>query len=99
MDRAMKLLVWNVPVDCPDDLLRDWIEARGYRTFGLRLIRDRAKVGSSSFGYVQLMDSTRLNEACRALDGQILWGQTIRVRLVASRSSLVRSAIWEKAAV
>jgi hypothetical protein len=99
MDRTMKLLFSNIPVHCPDDLLRDWIEAHGYRTFGVRLMRDREKVGSTSFAYVQLIDSAKLDEACRALDGQILWGRTIRVRLVAPRSSLVRSASWEKTAV
>jgi len=99
MDRTMKLLFSNIPVSCPDDLLRDWIEARGYRTFGLRVMRDPKKVSSTSFAYVQLMDSAKLDEACRVLDGQIFWGETIRVRLVAPRSSLVRSAIWEKASV
>jgi hypothetical protein len=32
MSRA-KLLIANVPVDCKDDYLRDWIEARGYQDF------------------------------------------------------------------
>jgi hypothetical protein len=98
MEAEMKLLVSNVPPNCPDDFLREWIEARGYRTFGVRLIRDLVSGTSPSFAYVQLMDPSRLEEAARTLDGQKLWTHTIRVRRVVPMPSTVRSAAWLKVA-
>jgi hypothetical protein len=98
METFKKLLVSIVPADCPDDFLKDWIEARGYRTFGVRLIRDQVSGTSPSFAYVQLMNSSRLEEAARTLDGQKLWTHTISVRLVVPMPSIVRSAAWMKAA-
>jgi hypothetical protein len=98
METLKKLLVSNVPADCPDDLLKDWIEARGYRTFGVRLVRDQVSGTSPSFAYVQLMNSSRLEEAARTLDGQKLWTHTISVRLVIPMPSIVRSAASMKAA-
>ena len=94
---TIKLLFWNVPVNCTDDFFKDWIEARGYRTFGVRLVRDRVTQTSPSFAYVQLMDPSKLDEAARALDGQKLWEHTIHVRRIIPRPSIVRAAVWEKA--
>jgi hypothetical protein len=91
MEASVKLLVSNVPADCSDDFLRDWIEARGYRTFGVRLIRDVVSGTSPSFAYIQLMDSSRLEEAARTLDGQRLWNHTIHVRLVVPMPAIIRS--------
>lgn len=97
MEPIMKLLVSNVPPNCSDDFLAHWIEARGYRTFGVRLIRDVVSGTSPSFAYVQLMDSSRLEEAVRALNAQRLWTSTIEVRLVTPMPSIVRSAASMKA--
>ena len=98
MEVQMKLLVSNVPANCPADFLREWIEARGYRTFGVRLIRDVVGGTSPSFAYVQLMDSARLEEAARTLDGQKLWTHKIRVQRVVPIPSVARSAAWLKVA-
>ena len=95
----MKLLFSNVPTTCSDDFLKDWIEARGYRTFGVRLIRDSVSGTSPSVAYVQLMDQSRLDEAARAMDEQILGNHALQVRRVVPLSSIVRLAAWEKAAV
>jgi len=97
MERIMKLLVSNVPANCPDDFLLNWIEARGYRTFGVRLIRDVVSGTSPSFAYIQLMDGSRLEEAVRTLNGQRLWTSTIQVRLVTPMPSIVESAAGMKA--
>ncbi len=98
MERPMKLLVTNLPIGCADDFLNDWIEAHGFRTYGVRIIRDTVSGTSPSFAYVQLMDPSRLSEAARSLDGQTLKGSTIQVRLVVPLSSIVRPAAWVQAA-
>jgi RNA recognition motif-containing protein len=82
MEPPAKLLLSNVPAKCDPEFLHKWVEARGYRTFGVRLIRDSVTGTSPSFAYVQLFDSSKLDEAARALDGQKLCGFTIRVERI-----------------
>jgi hypothetical protein len=75
-----KLLIANVPVDCQDSYLRNWIEARGYRIFNLKVIRDAVSGTSPSFAHVELMDKTKLGEAARSLNGRDLLGRTVNVQ-------------------
>ena len=74
-----RLLISNVPVDCHDDYLRDWVEARGYRVSSLRLIRDQVSGTSPSFAHVQLMNNGKIEEAERSLNGQDLRGRRVQV--------------------
>jgi hypothetical protein len=78
-DVPTKLLFSNVPKDCHDDYLRLWVEARGYRVSSLRVIRDQVSGTSPSFAHVQLMNSGKVEEAIRSLDGQDLRGQKVQV--------------------
>ena len=74
-----KLLFANVPVDCHDVYLKNWIEARGYRIFNLKMVRDAVSGTSPSFAQVELMDITKLGEAARSLNGRNLLGQSVSV--------------------
>jgi hypothetical protein len=67
-------------VDCKDDYLRNWIEARGYRTFTVTMIRDAVSGTSPSFARVELMDTTKLSEAARSLNGRDLLGRSVHVK-------------------
>jgi hypothetical protein len=73
------LLIENVPVDCDEQYLSFWIEARGFRTMQIRLVRDIVSGTSPSFAHVKLMVDSKLSEAVRTLDGQRLGGRRIRV--------------------
>jgi len=73
-----KLLLSNIPCDCRDDFLWLWVEARGYRVSSLRLIRDQVSGTSPCFAYVQLMNSGKIEEAVRSLNGQDLQGRKIQ---------------------
>jgi uncharacterized protein YggL (DUF469 family) len=79
MERKTRLLFSNVAVECTQEYLRQWIEARGYKTSTVHLIQDLVSGTSPSFAYVQLMDAAKLDEAARALHGQTLLGQSVRV--------------------
>jgi hypothetical protein len=74
-----KLLFSNVSPDCQGDYLRAWVEARGYRVASLTLICDQVTGTSPSFARVQLMDSAKIDEAQRFLDGQDLRGRKVQV--------------------
>jgi hypothetical protein len=82
-----KLLFSNVPPDCHDDYLWAWVEARGYRVSSLRVIRDQVTGTSPSFAHVQLMNSGKIEEAQRSLDGQDLRGCKIHVIHLLARSA------------
>jgi RNA recognition motif-containing protein len=90
-----RLLISNVPFDCTDQLLKQWIEECGYRTLSVKLICDVVSGTSPSFAHVQLVDAAKLNEAERTLDGQTFRGRTLQVsRVVGARTvgQHVRSA-------
>jgi len=80
-----KLLFSNVPADCLDDYLWEWVEARGYRVSSLKLIRDQVSGTSPSFAHVQLMNVGKIEEAHRSLNGQDLQGRRVQVALLAAR--------------
>jgi len=84
---AQRLLFSNVPVDCHDEYLRLWVEARGYRVASVRLIRDQVSGTSPSFAHVQLMYSGKVDEVVRSLDGQELDGRKVQVACFAVRSA------------
>jgi RNA recognition motif-containing protein len=84
---ATRLLFTNVPVDCRDEYLWLWVEARGYRVSKVRLIRDQVSGTSPSFAYVQLMNAAKIEEAVRSLDGQDLNGRRVQVAPVVARTA------------
>jgi hypothetical protein len=87
-----KLLFTNVPIDCVDEYLWQWVEARGYRVSSLKLIRDQVSGTSPSFAHVQLMNSGKIEEAARFLNGQDLRGRKIQVACIMSRNSVAGAA-------
>ena len=82
MEGKTRLLFSNVAVQCTQEYLRQWIEARDYKVSSVQLIQDVVSGTSPSFAYVQLMDTTRLDEAARNLHGQALLGRAVRVSQV-----------------
>jgi RNA recognition motif-containing protein len=79
MEGKTRLLFSNVAVQCTQEYLKQWIEARDYKVLSVQLIQDVVSGTSPSFAYVQLMDAARLDEAARNLHGQSLLGRTVRV--------------------
>jgi hypothetical protein len=86
MGRRTRLLISNIPPDCDDAYLTNWVEARGYRVFRITSV--------SGLAYVQLMDESRLDEAARTLNGATIGESTIRVNRLVPMRSLVRPAAW-----
>ena len=81
MTVTSKLLIANVPIDCQEPYLRNWIEARRYRIFNVKMIRDAVSGTSPSFAHVQLMDGNKLGEAARSLNGRSLLGRSITAQI------------------
>ena len=73
------LLLANIPHTCKDDDLRSWIEARGFKVSGLRMIRDEVSGSSPSFARVELHVSPD-DKTVKALDQQSMGGRRVYVR-------------------
>src|SRR6266540_4502197 len=82
MERKTRLLFSNVAVECTQEYLRQWIEARDYQVASVQLIQDTVSGTSPSFAYVQLKDAAKLDEAARNLHGLVLLGRSVRVSQV-----------------
>jgi len=78
--KMSKLFFVNVPYNCSDRELRDWVESRGFETRSIRLVRDLVAGASPAFGYVELRDDSRTHEAIDTLNGKKMRNQTILVK-------------------
>src|SRR5688572_3169750 len=88
---ATSLLISNVSSNCPEEILKEWIEERGFNVVGLRLVRDLVSGTSLSFAHVRLSAAGELEQAQQALDGQTLDGLALRVRCMARMRALSAS--------
>ena len=79
-----KLFLTNIPHDCTDLQLQEWIESRGIQTATIRVIRDLVAGVSPSFGYVELKDKAQVMNAVSLLDGKRLGSRAIQVQATAS---------------
>ena len=75
-----KLFFVNIPYNCTDRELQDWVESRGIETRSIRIVRDLVAGVSPAFGYVELEDDSRVQEAINTLNGKRMRNQTILVK-------------------
>jgi len=76
------LLFANVPYDCSDEELREWIESRGVETESIHIIRDLVSGVSPAFAYAGLKNEAEIERAVLTLNGMPMRNQ----RLVVSRA-------------
>ena len=75
-----QLFFTNLPHDCSDVELKEWIECRGLEIESIRIISDLVARASPAFAYARLKDQVRLREAISMLDGKRMRNRTISVR-------------------
>ena len=88
-----QLFFVNIPYNCSDRELREWIESRGIETESVRIIRDLVAGVSPAFAYADLKDHTRLDEAMSVLNGKKMRNQTIMVKQSPARRAIEQEAI------
>jgi hypothetical protein len=64
------LYLVNLPHNCTDNEIKHWVEARGFKTGSIRIIRDLIAGVSPAFAYVHLQDDSQIGEACALLTGK-----------------------------
>jgi RNA recognition motif-containing protein len=72
------LFMTNIPHNCTDTELRDWVQSSDIAVKRLRMIRDIVAGVSPSFAYVEIADKTTIADAVRRLNGR-----NIRERVIA----------------
>ena len=75
-----QLFVTNVPCDCQDLELKQFVESRGFEVNSVRIVRDLVSGTSPSFGYVTLRNDHESLVAIQALSGQNWKGRTLQVQ-------------------
>jgi RNA recognition motif-containing protein len=75
-----QLFLMNVPYNCSDRELQEWIESRGIQIESVRLIHDLETGASPVFAYVLLKDQAQLEKAILALDGKRIGNHAITAR-------------------
>src|SRR5215471_11882923 len=75
-----KLFFVNIPYNCSDRELQEWVESRGIATQSIRIVRDLVAGVSPAFGYVELKDDSQIQEAISILNGKRMRNQTILVK-------------------
>ena len=63
-----RLFLTNIPYDCEDGELQDWLEAQGLSVDSLRVVRDLVAGVSPAFGYVSVRGPNDHLDAIRLLD-------------------------------
>ena len=69
----------NVPHNCSDAELSEWVEASGIGVRGVRVIRDVIAGVSPSFAYVDITERIPVADAVRKLNGLNIRERTIIV--------------------
>src|SRR5215831_20294701 len=75
-----KLFFVNIPYNCSDRELQEWVESRGIATRSIRIVRDLVAGVSPAFGYVELKDDSQIQEAISLLNGKRMRNQTVFVK-------------------
>ena len=75
-----RLFFVNIPYNCTDRELQEFVESRGIETRSVRIVRDLVAGVSPAFAYVELKDDTRSKEAIGILNGKKMRSQTVVVK-------------------
>ena len=71
------LFMTNVPHDCTESELTDWVESSGIGVKSVRVIRDTVAGVSPAFAYVDLNEGMGVKDAVNTLNGR-----NIRQRMI-----------------
>ena len=73
------LFMVNVPYNCTDNELSDWVESSGIEVKQVRLVRDLVAGVSPSFAYVEIAEKVPVADAVQKLNGHNIRERVIMV--------------------
>jgi len=91
-----QLFLSNVPWNCKEAEIQQWIEARGYRVDSIHVIRDVVANVSPAFAYATLRDNSQNENAIQALNGQKLKDRNVKVKVNRSEARAASASQFVK---
>jgi RNA recognition motif-containing protein len=73
------LFMVNVPYNCSDDELTQWVQSSGVQVERVRLVRDLVSGASPSFAYVDITEQIPVADAVEKLNGHNIRERVIMV--------------------
>jgi RNA recognition motif-containing protein len=73
------LFMMNVPHNCTESELKDWVESAGIEVNSVRLIRDLVAGVSPAFAYVDICEGATIADAVEKLNGHIIGNRVLIV--------------------
>jgi glycogen phosphorylase len=70
----------NIPCDCQEVELRQWVESHGFKVESIRVIQDSVTGASPAFGYIAIREGRLKTDAVQTLNGQKLRGRVLQVQ-------------------
>ena len=74
-----RFYIGNLPHGATEIELQAWLEAKGFRVESVQVIRDLETGASRGFGFAELPEVVRAQEAVEKLNGERMEGQNLRV--------------------
>jgi RNA recognition motif-containing protein len=78
-DNVATLFMVNVPHNCTDEELFQWVNSSGIPVKSIRMIRDTVAGVSPSFAYVDILEGVGIADAVNKLNGQSIRERVIMV--------------------
>jgi len=77
-----EIFLTNLPHDCSDRELREWVESRGIEVRSTRIILDLETGVSPAFGYVEIENAEFVKVGAASLNGRKLRTNTVMAKPV-----------------
>jgi len=79
MSEENKIYVGNLEYGVDEDVLKSFVEGKGFQTKDVKVIKDKYTGRSKGFGFVAFETDEELQKAVETLDGQDLNGRALKV--------------------
>jgi len=77
-----EIFLTNLPHDCSDRELREWVESRGIEVRSTRIILDLETGVAPAFGYVEIQNAEFVKTGAASLNGRKLRTNTVMAKPV-----------------
>jgi RNA recognition motif-containing protein len=77
-----EIFLTNLPHDCSDHELREWVETRGIEVKSTRIILDLETGVAPAFGYVEIQNAEIVKAGAASLNGRKLRTNTVMAKPV-----------------
>lgn len=78
-----EILLINLPHDCTQSELQDWVKAHGIKANSIRMVSDLEAGTAPAFAHVEVRNAAQANSGAELLNGRTLRNHTVIAKLLA----------------